>query len=48
MPQAHVDGTRKRRFSLNKAKRSWYAKWRRNRFAKHMGFTCEEHKKVSN
>jgi hypothetical protein len=31
------DGTRKRRFSRNPAKRKWYAYWRALRFARRFG-----------
>jgi hypothetical protein len=33
----HPDGTRKRRFSTNQAKRAFYARSRSARFARHMG-----------
>lgn len=33
----HPDGTRKRRFSSNQAKRAFYARYRSARFARHMG-----------
>lgn len=38
------DGTRKRRFSDQRAKRWWYATWRSIRFAAHM--TGEKHEIV--
>ena len=33
-----ADGRRKRRHSQVKAKRDWYAKYRAQRFARHLGF----------
>ena len=32
------DGTRNRRYSPNRAKREWYARFRAIRFARHFGF----------
>jgi hypothetical protein len=33
------DGTRKRRFSVNPARRQWYAQHRSRRFARRLGAT---------
>jgi hypothetical protein len=39
------DGKRKRRFSENKAKREWYAKWRQVRWSNHF-FSGEMFNKI--